>query len=234
VYVGTSGFSYDEWRGRFYPKDLSAKKFLAHYAGKLDTVEINSTFYRLPKPEIFESWAAQVPNDFRFTLKASRWMSHHLKVSEPFFENAASMKHKLGVVLVQVPKYIARDVGRIEALARAVPSGRLAFEFVDPSWYHEDTYRVLRDANAALSITEAVKVEAPLVTTARFAYVRLRLKYSPAALAKWAEKIRALPVDEVFVYFKHKESVSGPLLAQKLKKALSPATPERAARPRRR
>jgi uncharacterized protein YecE (DUF72 family) len=218
VYVGTSGFSYDEWRGRFYPKDLSAKKFLAHYASKLDTVEINSTFYRLPKPEVFESWAAQVPDDFRFTLKASRWMSHHLKPSEPFFAHAAAMKDKLGVVLVQVPKYIKKDLSRLRALSGIE---RLAFEFVDPSWYDDETYGVLRDMGAALSITEAAKVEAPLVTTARFAYVRLRLKYSAASLAKWAEKIRALPVDDVFVYFKHKESVSGPLLATKLKKALA-------------
>jgi len=218
TYVGTSGFSYDEWRGRFYPKKLPAKKMLEAYARKLDTVEINSTFYRLPKKEVVESWASQVPEDFRFTLKASRWMSHHLKPSEPFFAIAAVMKEKLGVVLVQVPKYIKKDLRRLEPLAGIE---RLAFEFVDPSWYADDTYRALRDMNAALSITEAAKVEAPLVTTARFAYVRLRLKYSSAAIARWAEKIRGLSADEVFVYFKHKESPSGPLLATKLKKALS-------------
>lgn len=218
TYVGTSGFSYDEWCGRFYPKKLPAKQMLEAYARKLDTVEINSTFYRLPKREVVETWASQVPADFRFTLKASRWISHHLKPSEPFFETASAMKEKLGVVLVQVPKYIKKDLRRLEPLAGIE---RLAFEFVDPSWYAEDTYEALRDMNAALSITEAAKVEAPLVTTARFAYVRLRLKYSSTALVKWAEKIRGLPADEVFVYFKHKESPSGPLLATKLKKLLS-------------
>jgi uncharacterized protein YecE (DUF72 family) len=201
---------------------------LAFYGSVLDTVEMNSTFYRAPTKDTLEGWASQVPDGFRFTLKASRWMSHHLKVEGQaidFFERAAVMGAKLGPVLVQVPPYNKLAPERIRSFAASIPNVKLAFEFLDPSWFHEETYVALREAKAALSISEAAKLEAPLIVTASFAYVRLRLKYSDAAIAAWAAKIQALACEDVFVYFKHKESVSGPLLAKKLRKRLNPPTP---------
>lgn len=229
IRVGTSGFAYDEWYGRFYPKMLPKKEMLRFYGASLDTVEMNSTFYRAPTKATLEGWAARVPDDFRFTLKASRWMSHHLKVEGQaieFFENAKAMGEKLGCVLVQVPPYNKLAPERVRSFAASVPGVKLAFEFLDSSWFHDETYAALREANAALSISEAVKLEAPVVVTADFAYVRLRLKYSDAAIAAWAKKIQSLECANAFVYFKHKESVSGPLLARKLKKKLSPRAPE--------
>lgn len=235
IRIGTSGFSYDEWYGRFYPNELPKKKMLEFYGSVLDTVEMNNTFYRAPTKETLEGWAGQVPEGFRFTLKASRWMSHHLKVEGQaieFFERANGMGAKLGPVLVQVPPHHKFSPERIRSFAASVPGTKLAFEFLDPSWFREETYAALREANAALSISEATKVEAPFVVTADFAYVRLRLKYSDAAIAKWAAKIQSLACNDVFVYFKHKESVSGPLLAKKLRNRITRPTPGSGEPPR--
>lgn len=224
VHVGTSGFSYKEWKGSFYPDDLPQKKFLAHYASKLDTVEVNNTFYRFPDAKLLASWIAEVPAGFRFALKASQSITHRARLVDQgeamrdFCARASVLGERVGPVLAQLPPNFKKDAARLSSFLDAAPKTiRFAFEFRHASWFDDETWGILRAHDAALCIAESEELVTPIVATAPFGYLRLRtVKYDEAALRRWAEAIRAQPWSEAFVYFKHEDEGTGPVFAAQL------------------
>ncbi len=221
VLAGTSGFSYKEWKGSFYPEDLPADEMLASYAARLPAVEINNTFYRMPKAALLEGWAAQVPAEFRFVLKASQRITHFKRLKEAgpeveyFFQTASTLGERLGPTLIQLPPNLRKDLPRLETFLSVLPRGaRAAFEFRHASWFEEDVYSALRAQGAALCIAEDEELATPLVATAEWGYLRLRRQdYDDAAVAAWAERVRAQAWTEAYVFFKHEDAGSGPKLA---------------------
>jgi uncharacterized protein YecE (DUF72 family) len=228
VLVGTSGFAYGEWRGSFYPAELSPKRFLSYYAGHFRTTEINNTFYRMPTPQLTQAWYAEVPADFSFTLKLSRKITHFKKLKDVgeemdwFLASAASLKEKLGPILVQLPPFFRKDLAVLrEFLAQFAARARLALEFRHDSWFEEELYQLLREHNTALGVVESEKKEtgdAVKIVTGAFVYVRLRKgDYSETELLGWARWIREQTVP-VYCYLKHDERA--PVLAKQLLEAL--------------
>jgi uncharacterized protein YecE (DUF72 family) len=221
VLIGTSGFSYKEWKGVFYPNDLPAKKYLAFYATQFKTTEINNTFYRLPSPELTTGWYGEVPGDFSFTLKLSQRITHIKKLKdvhedmERFLEAADALKEKMGTVLVQLPPYFKKDLERLEDFLRDYSSrARLAFEFRHPTWYETEVYELLRRFRSAFAVVEAEDQNAIREVTGDFIYMRLRKgEYSKAELKEWGRWIKTQPAD-VYCYLKHDEKA--PVLAKQL------------------
>jgi uncharacterized protein YecE (DUF72 family) len=224
VLAGTSGFSYKEWKGSFYPEDLPASEMLRFYAGRLPAVEINNTFYRMPKPALLEGWAAQVPEDFRFVLKASQRITHRRRLKEAgeevtyFFGVAAALGDRLGPTLFQLPPNLKKDLPRLEAFLAILPPGsRAAFEFRHASWFEDDVFRALREKGAALCIAEDEDLATPFEATCGWGYLRLRRQdYGEADVAAWADRVRAQSWSEAYVFFKHEEAGAGPRLADSL------------------
>jgi uncharacterized protein YecE (DUF72 family) len=218
VLAGTSGFSYDEWHGRFYPADLPANARLAHYSARLPSVEINNTFYQTPKAELLERWAAAVAPDFRFALKAPRRITHSQRLkgsaeSLGYFWNAAlALGEKLGPVLFQLPPFAKKDLGVLAEFLAVLPAGlRPAFEFRNPSWFEDDVYALLSSRGAALCAGDSDEDarSPPLVATTDFGYLRLRApSYDAAALRSWRDRIMAQRWERAYVYLKHE--VLGP------------------------
>jgi uncharacterized protein YecE (DUF72 family) len=222
LHVGTSGFSYDEWQGCFYPQGLAARDRLAYYASQLGAVEINNSFYRTPKKSVVEGWAAQVPADFRFAFKAAQRVTHQKRLREVaadtdhMLEAFAGAGEKQGCVLVQLPPNFRKDRSRLVGfLEHLPPAVRAAFEFRNPTWFDEEIYAALRARNAALVASDVDDQAAPpLVATADWGYLRLRrTAYSNADLERWLEALRAQPWQETFVFFKHEDAGTGPKLA---------------------
>jgi uncharacterized protein YecE (DUF72 family) len=221
VHVGTSGYNYEAWRGSFYPEDLSARKMLSYYAGQFDTVEINYSFYRKPTAKILQGWAAQVPEGFRFALKAWQRITHQKRLRETeelvssFADAARELGPRLAPVLYQLPPNLKADVPLLRDFLHQLPRDvRAAFEFRHQTWFAEETYQALRDHGAALCIAESDELATPPERTAEFGYFRLRrLDYDEAALRKWAEVVRGY-AGEVFVYFKHEDEARGPTFAK--------------------
>jgi len=233
--VGTSGFSYAEWKGNFYPKGIKSGDMLAHYASRLSTVEVNNTFYRLPRPPLLEGWRAKTPDGFTFAVKASRRITHFKKLRETgdlldyLFSNLLVLGPRLGPILFQLPPTVRVDVDLLRAFladvaprVAEIPEPRIVLEFRHTSWFTDEVYSVLADAGATLcggDGDDEGRVPPPLVRTAPFAYVRLRNDaYSDAELSAWAGRLHDLGADEVFVYFKHE--VQGPHLAERLQSLL--------------
>ena len=228
VRVGTSGFSYAEWKGTFYPEKLPASRMLAYYAERLSAVEINNTFYRMPTEKLLSGWAQQVPDDFAFVLKAPRRITHELRLREAgetaraFAERAAPLGPRLGPALFQLPPFLRKDAALLADFCAALPAGlRAAFEFRHDSWFGDDVYDVLRARGAALCVADSEDLATPLVATAPWGYLRLRRQdYVDQDIATWAGRIQAQSWDETFVFFKHEDSGAGPALAAKLVAAL--------------
>jgi uncharacterized protein YecE (DUF72 family) len=229
LFSGTSGFSYKEWKGSFYPKDLPDKRMLGFYSTRLSTVEINATFYRMPKRELIEGWGAQVSGDFAFALKAPQRITHRERLEgsqesvSQFLQAASALGERLGPVLFQLPPFQKKDVERLAAFLSLLPEGlRAAFEFRHPSWFSDDTYTALESRNAALvggDADDAAK-SPPFVPTADFGYLRLRApEYTGAELGAWASRIRAAPWRDAFVFLKHE--VRGPEFAEGLARAFA-------------
>jgi uncharacterized protein YecE (DUF72 family) len=224
--AGTSGFSYKEWKGPFYPEDLPDGEMLRYYAERLSTVEINNTFYRMPARSVLEGWARKVPEDFVFVLKASRKITHHARLKQEaadsvqyLWEVARALGPHLGPVLFQLPPNLARDVDRLLAFMGALPEGlRAAFEFRHPSWFDDEVYDALRDGGHALCLADSDDLDAPTpVPTTSWGYLRLRREeYSDHALRRWRAAIHAQPWNEAFVFFKHEDEGAAPRLAQRL------------------
>ena len=235
TFIGTSGFSYPAWRGSFYPEKLPPSRMLEFYAERLGTVEINNTFYRMPKAEILRGWAAATPAGFRFAPKAPQQITHRQKLvgsadSVAFFLAAIeALGDKLGPTLFQLPPFLRKDLPRLTDFLAQIPAGaRAAFEFRHASWFSDDVYEALRAHGAALCLADAEDLSTPVVATAGWGYLRLRrTDYDDAALATWAEQLRAQAPGwtDAFVYFKHEDGARGPKLAARLGELIGPPQP---------
>ncbi len=218
IFVGTSGYAYKEWRGSFYPDKIREKDMLRYYAGRLSTVEINNTFYRLPGRETLLRWAEQVPDNFTFVLKASQRITHRQRLAPEsaetvayLFETASALGERLGPVLFQTPPFLQKDADRLRQFLKDLPAGRaVAFEFRHESWFDQEVYSALRARNAALvsaDTDESAAGQTPLVPTADWGYLRLRRsRYEDAALAAWRDRVRAQPWQQAYVFFKHEDA----------------------------
>jgi uncharacterized protein YecE (DUF72 family) len=218
--AGTSGYSFKEWKGSFYPGDLKNDGMLAFYAGKFPTVEINNTFYRLPREHVLLEWAAQVPDPFTFAIKASQHITHYARLKptcagavEFLLKATTMLSNRLGPILFQLPSDMKKDAGRLLTFLDILPSDRrFTIEFRHESWFDDDVYDALRARDIALCVTEQPEFATPMVSTASWGYVRLhRRDYDDAALVEWAKRIAAQPWGDAYVYFKHDEGIgSGP------------------------
>jgi uncharacterized protein YecE (DUF72 family) len=221
LWAGASGYSYPEWKGPFYPADIAADGMLAFYAQHLHAVEINNTFYRNPKREVLTKWAESTPERFRFAIKATRRITHdgRLKVAEGvadplryLYSTLDALGPKLAAVLFQLPPNLKKDVPRLQDfVALLPPNHRAAFEFRNDSWFDDAVYEVLKGAGASLCLSERENNEPPpLVETAPWGYVRLRLEqYSDDDLAAWAQRLAATAWRQVYVYFMHEPTAPG-------------------------
>ena len=226
ILVGTSGYNYPEWKGSFYPADLPAGKMLPYYASKFQTVEINYSFYRMPTSKIVAGWAAQVPAGFRFTLKAPRRITHDKRLRaadvadalQAFVSVAGELGPRLGALLFQLPPNFKKDLPLLnEFLSLLPPRIAAAFEFRNDSWLDDEVYAALQARNIALCIADSEKRQTPTLTTADYAYFRLRDQgYQNADIARWTESVTALGAkcSDVFVYFKHEDEGKGAAFGQ--------------------
>lgn len=222
--TGTSGYSYKEWLGPFYPEKLPATAMLRYYAEHFATVEINNTFYRMPSESILARWEEEVPDNFAFTLKAPRRITHvkrlHDVASEvtEFLRRAAALGNKLGVLLFQLPPFLKKDVARLRDFLGTLPSdSRVAFEFRNASWHDEDVYDALRSRGAMLCVTDTDEGDTPFVATSDCGYVRLRrTHYDDDGLRAWVERIAAQRLARTYVYFMHEDEALGTRFAQRL------------------
>lgn len=222
--AGTSGYSYKEWCGHFYPEKLPAAQMLRYYAGRFPTVEINNTFYRMPAEAMLARWATEVPEHFAFTLKAPRRITHDKRLAgaEPdaaeLLRRAAVLGGKLGVLLFQLPPSLKKDLPRLLDFLGVLPSGRrVAFEFRNDSWQADDVYEALRAHGAMLCVTDTDEGDTPFVATSDHGYLRLRrTHYDDADLGGWVERIAAQPLERIYVYFMHEDEALGTRFAQRL------------------
>ena len=224
LYVGTSGYSYKEWKGTFYPEDLPDKQMLKFYGERFRSVEINNTFYRMPKAAMLETWAAEVPAEFKFVIKASQQITHIKRLKEVadsvsyLLEVVATLKDRLGPLLFQLPPHLKKDAARLrEFLALLPPDRRAAMEFRHQSWFDDEVFGLLREHKAALCIAEAEEgVEVPFVSTADWGYLRLRRPdYGDPELKTWIDRIRQPGWQDAFIFFKHEDEGKGPLMAKR-------------------
>jgi uncharacterized protein YecE (DUF72 family) len=227
--IGTSGYNYPEWRGSFYPEKFPTTKMLAYYAERFTTVEVNYTFYRMPTEALLDGWARGTPDNFTFTLKAPRRITHDSKLQRceeltaAFVRIAATLGAKQGVLLFQLPPNFKRNDAVFTAFLDTIPAGtRAAFEFRHDSWHDDAVFAALRQRNFALCVADSEKMSTPLVATADYAYFRLRDEgYQPADVARWGSVIAGLSgIRDAYVYFKHEEQGKGPEFARLLMTAL--------------
>jgi uncharacterized protein YecE (DUF72 family) len=227
LYVGTSGYSYKEWKGTFYPDDLPDKQMLRYYGERFRSVEINNTFYRMPTASVLEAWAKEVPADFKFVLKASQRITHHQRLKDAddsvsyLLKVAGALKERLGPLLFQLPPFLKKDAPRLREFLALLPSDRrAAFEFRHQSWFDDEVFGLLRDRQAVLCIAEAENdLEIPFVSTADWGYLRLRRPdYGDTELKEWAKRVREQNWREAFIFFKHEEEGKGPQMAKQFLK----------------
>jgi uncharacterized protein YecE (DUF72 family) len=230
--VGTSGWSYKEWRGSFYPPKLPPEEMLSFYASHFPTVEVNNSFYRIPSEKVLAGWAEQVPLDFRFVLKASRRVTHNSRLTdedgslEYFLRAVNPLGERLGPTLFQLPPTFKKDAGRLrEFLARLPKRWMVALEFRHASWFDDEVYDLLRCHDAALVAVDEDETEgksAPLVATASWGYFRLRRSnYDTTSLKAWASRIQRAEWKAAYVFLKHEDgSPRGPGAAEELKRIL--------------
>jgi uncharacterized protein YecE (DUF72 family) len=226
TWIGTSGYSYPEWRGSFYPEKFPTAQMLPYYAARFPTVEINNTFYRMPTEQLVGEWGAATPESFKLTLKAPKRITHDKRLkdcadsTERFLSVANTLGPKLGVLLFQLPPFAKKDVAVLDAFLATLPEGtRAAFEFRNASWMDPEVFARLKARNLALCVADSEKFSTPVEITASYGYFRLRDEgYQPADIERWAGVIREKTAhcDDVFVYFKHEEEGIGPEFAELL------------------
>jgi uncharacterized protein YecE (DUF72 family) len=218
--AGTSGFAFKEWKGSFYPPDMKDDGMLGFYAGKFPAVEINNTFYRLPKESVLQEWASQVPEPFTFAIKASQKITHFARLKpeaasavEFLLKNTASLGARLGPILFQLPPNLTKDLPRLEAFLELLPTDRrYTVEFRHETWFDDETYDLLRKRDIAMCVIEQPDFCSPVVATASWGYLRLhRFDYDDAMHGEWARRINRQSWSDAYVFFKHDEGVgSGP------------------------
>jgi uncharacterized protein YecE (DUF72 family) len=222
LHVGTSGYSYKEWKGNFYPEDLPAKEMLSYYSRQLPAVEINNTFYRLPQPGMIENWKTQVPARFRFSIKATQRITHIKRLNNVadetkyLLETAALLEERLGVVLFQLPPNMKKDSGRLKAFLDLLPADtRTAFEFRHETWFDDEVLTLLRAKDCALVVSDTdEKPLTEIVSTAKWGYLRLRrTAYDENDLVEWLRRVREQKWKDAFIFFKHEDEGTGPKLA---------------------
>ncbi|MDG3002694.1 DUF72 domain-containing protein [Paludisphaera mucosa] len=222
LHVGTSGYSYKEWKGGFYPSKLPASGMLRYYGERFGAVEINGTFRVLPAVATVQRWADAVPADFRFVLKAPQRITHTRRLKdcgEPLaqtLEVAGALKERLGPLLFQLPPNMKKDAPRLQAFLGLLPASiRSAFEFRHASWFDDEVFGLLREHNSSLCLADAdCELDVPFVPTADWGYLRLRrFDYSDAELAAWVQRVAGQAWREVFVFFKHEDEGKGPRMA---------------------
>jgi uncharacterized protein YecE (DUF72 family) len=231
IHVGTSGYSYPEWRGTFYPERIPGAQMLPYYAERFGTVELNNTFYRMPTAKTIAGWDRDTPTGFVFALKAPRRITHDARLRDVgeslryLLDTAQALGAKLGPLLFQLPPNFRKDPDRLGGCLALVPPGvRVAFEFRHAAWFDEEVYGILRARNAALCVADTETGATPLIATADFGYLRLRDRsYTREELAGWAATVRRAGWRDAFVYFKHEESGTGPALARELLRLLDAA-----------
>ncbi|HEU4353740.1 MAG TPA: DUF72 domain-containing protein [Burkholderiales bacterium] len=220
VLAGASGYSFKEWKGKFYPEKIKPEEMLPFYSQRLPTVEINNTFYQMPKTAVLQNWARSTPESFRFAIKASHRITHlsRLKADTAadsvayLYRNLEALGPKRGPVLYQLPPFLKRDLARLTEFLALLPEAHAAaFEFRNDSWFADDVYEALKKAGAALCLSErGDNAPPPLVETAPWGYVRLRLEtYSDDDLAQWARTLTATGWRETYVYFMHEPTAPG-------------------------
>lgn len=224
IFAGTSGFD-KPWKGSFYPEDIKKPEMLAFYSARLPSVEINNTFYRLPKPEVLESWFEQTPDAFQFAIKASRRITHIKRLNDVeeatayLMETTETLKQKLGPILFQLPPNAKKNTERLKTFLGTLPADRrVTFEFRHPTWFEPDALDALRDHGAALCIADTDDdLTVPLEATADWGYLRLRKEtYSDNDLKKWVAQIKSQPWGDTYVYCKGEEAGHGPRWAGQL------------------
>jgi uncharacterized protein YecE (DUF72 family) len=222
LYVGTSGYSYKEWKGSFYPDKISPKEMLAYYASRLHAVELNNTFYRMPKPEMIESWKSQVPENFRFSVKAPQTITHfrRLKDAAPqtriMLKTVAALDQRLGAVIFRLPEDMKKDVKRLESFLKVLPIDTPAvFDFRHPTWFDDEVVELLRSQKRVFCVSDIEELpESYSYKTADWGYVRLRReRYTQAELVRWVKRIKAQKWKDTYVFFKHEDEGTGPTLA---------------------
>jgi len=222
--AGTSGYSFKEWLGHFYPEKLPANEMLRYYAERLGTVEINNTFYRMPDEAMLARWCTEVPDTFAFTLKVRRAITHDKRLKEAgpdvteFLRRAAALGDKLGALLFQLPPFLRKDLKRLRDFLAELPRGTpAAFEFRHDSWLDDEVYATLREHDVMLCVADTDTGDTPFVVTSSRAYVRLRRTfYADDELRVWAERIAAQRVPLTYVYFMHEDEALGTRFALKL------------------
>ena len=225
LFVGTSGYSYKEWKGTFYSENLSDKDFLKFYGTQLNAVEINNTFYRLPNESVMKGWGEQVPTEFQFSVKASQRITHIKRLkdvgdeTEYLIRTARTLGGKLGVLLFQLPPNMKKDIERLGQFFKLLAGDvKVAIEFRHPSWFDDETFGLLKDNNASLCIADFdEKLEVPFVSTADWGYLRLRREgYTAADLKKWLKRVKDQKWQTAFVFFKHEDAGIDQRLAEEL------------------
>ena len=231
LHVGTSGYSYKEWKGNFYPEDLPAKEMLLYYSRRLPAVEINNTFYRLPQATMIENWRAQVPDEFRFSIKATQRITHIKRLNNVveetkyLLDTSGLLGERLGVVLFQLPPNMKKDSGRLKSFLELLPSdARAAFEFRHESWFDDETFDLLREKDRALVVSDTDdKPLSEIISTAGWGYLRLRrTAYDENDLADWMKRVEDQKWKDAFVFFKHEDEGVGPKLAAQFLKLSEP------------
>jgi uncharacterized protein YecE (DUF72 family) len=218
ILAGTSGYAFKEWKGNFYPADLKDDGFLGYYASKFPAVEINNTFYRLPRENVLLEWAAQVPETFTFALKASQRITHHARLKEEcadtvdfLLRNTAKLGDRLGPILFQLPPNLKKDVNRFRGFIGLLPADRrYVFEFRHESWFDDEVFDAMRERDIAMCVAEQDDFRCPVVSTASWGYLRLhKLDYQSTELVEWASCVTGQQWKEAYVFFKHDETGNG-------------------------
>jgi uncharacterized protein YecE (DUF72 family) len=218
--AGTSGYAFKEWKGAFYPPEMPDADWLGYYATRFPTVEINNTFYRMPKESVLREWSARVPDGFTFSIKASQRITHHARLKAEcadaldfLLRNTAVLGPSLGPVLFQLPPNLKQDLDRLKGFLGLLPDGRrYAIEFRHESWFDDAVFSALRDRDIAFCVAEQDDFKCPIQATASWGYLRLhRLDYDAGALGEWAKCVARQQWSDSYIYFKHDEGVgSGP------------------------
>ncbi|HEU4833235.1 MAG TPA: DUF72 domain-containing protein [Pyrinomonadaceae bacterium] len=223
LYVGTSGYSYKEWKGSFYPEKIPAKDMLAYYASRLHAVELNNTFYRMPQPGMIDNWKSQVPENFRFSVKAPQVITHfrRLKDAAPqtriMLKTISALEDRLGAVIFRLPEDMKRDLKRLEMFLKVLPEYTPAvFDFRHPTWFDDEVVELLRSQKRVFCISDIEELPASYTyRTADWGYVRLRReRYTEAELIQWIKRIKAQKWKNTYVFFKHEDEGTGPKLAE--------------------
>jgi uncharacterized protein YecE (DUF72 family) len=227
LYVGTSGYSYKQWKGKFYPKGLPESRMLHYYGQQFRAVEINHTFLRMPKASLLKTWATEVPADFMFALKSPQRITHFQRLKtagtalSELVKVSGALRNRLGPLLFQLPSNFKKDASRLrEFLAKLRRRRRAAFEFRHASWFDDEVFELLHDRQAALCFSDEFDdLKVPSIVTAKWGYLRLRrTTYGDKSLKDWVKRVRKQEWNDAFVFFKHEDEATGPTLATRFVK----------------